>query len=199
MPLVQIDETELANLQGVTRAVTQIMGHKEGRSLMLQARKLADPSAVIPEIDAAAPLKAELDAIRAELRTEREARDAAKAEREEAQRLRAFQREWDRQRQALRTQGWTDEGLGKVEEHAKERGIADLEAAAAHWEKLNPPPPPESPRGSGGWNFFGGKQEDDGAFVKALLQSGGENEAALDREIQAALSEARGASGMARR
>ncbi len=209
----EIDESEFLASQATIKAVNEMLAHPEARSLLLHARKKANPSVVIPEIDAAAPIqnsvaafkaeiaaemKADREARAAELKAERDAREAMAAERKaekeaaaQAELVSKFHAEWDRQKGQLRADGWRDEGIAAIEKHAQERGIADLEIAAAHWEKLHPPAEPVTPNGSGSWGFMDGAPDDD-KFMKAMIESRGEDDAALNSEINAALKDFRG-------
>jgi len=192
MALVQIEEAELLQQRGVIEQINKMLGHPEARKKVLEARKITDPSVVIPELDAAAPLNSALDEMRKELKAEREERAKQEAAREERERLAEFNAGLDRQRATLRSAGWTDEGLAEIQKHAQERGIPDLEVAAAHYEKLHPPAEPVSPNGSGSWGFDVQNPGTEDTFMTAMVNSKGDNEAALDREIRAALAETRG-------
>lgn len=193
----EIEETALLNMAGVNRAVDLMMANKEARALLLKARKISDPSAVIPEIDAAEPVNAQVDEIKKMMAEEKAAREADKAERAQAEKLAEFARGWEKQRSKLRADGWRDEGIENIEKLAQERGIPDLEVAAAYFEKLHPPAEPVQPNGSGSWGFFGDQPEDD-TFIKAMLASRGDDEAALDREIAATLKDFRSQTGARR-
>ncbi len=212
MAKVEVDESDFLASQATIRAVNGMLANPEARKLLLQARKKADPSVAIPEIDAAAPIQSSVDAFKtemaaalaaerearaADLKSEREALAAMRAEREaekeaakQAALIADFQNNWNRQKAQLRADGWRDEGIEAIEKHAQERGIADLEIAAAHWEKLHPPAEPVTPNGSGSWGFMEGNDEND-KFVKAMIESRGEDEAALQTEINAALKDFR--------
>lgn len=191
MALVQIDEAELLQQKAVLEQLNKMLGHPEARKKVLEARKLADPTVVIPEIDAAAPINDAVTKIREELAEDRKARAAEKAAADEQRRLDEFNAGLERQRATLRAQGWTEEGLVALQEHAQKRGIPDLEVAAAHYEKLHPPAEPVAPNGQGSWGFFDQPPAED-TFLKSMVESHGDNEAALDREIKAALADARG-------
>ena len=79
----------------------------------------------------------------------------------------------------MRSEGWTNDGLAAVEKLAEERGNFDLEAMAALHLKMNPPPAPAEPNGMGSWGFFdGADDESSDKFVKAMLDSGGDDEGA---------------------
>ena len=208
MPKVEVDESDLLASQATIKALNEMLANPAARRLVLQARKIADPKAVIPEIDAAAPINATL----AELATQREAdrkaaaeeraalqaeRAAEKAERlaekeaaRQAQLISDFEANWSRQKASLRQEGWRDEGIAEIVAHAEKHGIADLEIAAAHWEKLHPPAEPVQPNSTGSWGFMDNVPDDD-KFVKAMLASKGDDEGALNAEISASLRDFR--------
>jgi len=198
MPAVQVEETELANLRAVADFVSKGLSNKEARKLLLQARKAVDPNAVIPEIDAAAPVLSQVEELRSLVSEQKKLMEQEAAARAEEKQLAEFRSNWDRQKAALRNAGWRDEGIAEVEKHAQERGIGDLEIAAAHWEKLHPPAEPVQPSGSGSWGFFDQPGEDD-KFVKAMMESHGEDESALNAEINATLREVRSQTAAVRR
>lgn len=204
----EVDETDFLASQATIRAVNGMLANPKAKNLLLQARKIADPTVVLPELDVANSIEAGLASVHAELaqertqraadlKADREARLAERAERDaerETQRqtdaIAKFRADWERQKAALRSEGWRDEGIAAIEKHAEERGIADLEIAAAHWEKLHPPSEPVQPNGAGSWGFMEGNPEDD-KFVKAMLESRGDDEAALNTEVNAALRDFR--------
>jgi len=187
----EVDESEFLSSQSVVRAVNAMLANKDSRKLLLQARKVADPSAVIPEIDAAAPVQSEMAEIRKLMAEQAAERAAEKAERDQQAQIDKFTAGWEKQKAQLRNNGWRDEGIAEIEKHAQERGIADLEVAAAHWEKLHPPSDPVQPNGSGSWGFFDAPKDDE-TFVKAMIDSRGDDENALNAEISAALKDYRG-------
>lgn len=192
MPNVEIDEAELLANRQVVAAVNQMMGNPKSRQLLLHARKTADPSASVPEVDAMAPVAGALDNFRKELAEERKARAEEREAEATQRRLEQATREVEGVKSRLRAAGWTADGIAAVEKMAEERGTFDLEATAALHEKLNPPPPPAEPNGMGSWGFFEGADQEGGdKFVKSMLESGGDDEGALSREIQAALRDHR--------
>ena len=191
MALVQIEEAELLQQKGVIDTLNKMLGHPEARRKVLEARKITDPTVAIPELDAAAPLNGALDEIKKQLAEDRKARAEERAAAEQERRLEAFNAGLERQRNTLRSAGWTEDGIAQVQTHAQERGIPDLEIAAAHYEKLHPPSDPVSPNGSGSWGFFDEAPAED-TFMKSMIDSQGNNEAALNAEIGKALAEARG-------
>lgn len=197
MAVREVEESAFLSSQAVVNTVNAMLANKDARKLLLQARKISDPNAVIPELDAAAPINAQVDEIKAMLASERAERAAEKAEREQQAQIQAFQQSWERQKSQLRNQGWREDGIEAIEKHAQERGIADLEIAAAHWEKLHPPAEPVQPNGSGSWGFFDQSPDDD-KFIKAMIDSRGEDDGALNAEIAATLRDYRSQLGARR-
>lgn len=193
----EVDEAQFLEAQGVIAAVNEILAHKDARQMMLKARKLANPKVVIPEIDAAAPINNEVAELRKIIEDDRRARAQEREEAAIAAKTAEFQNEWDKQKRRLRDAGWRSEGIEAVEKHAQERGIGDLEVAAAHWEKLNPPQEPAMPNGGASWGFFDQPADDD-KFVEKLLSGRGEDESALSAEIASTLRDFRTQSGARR-
>lgn len=138
----EIDETELMNYQQLASAMQKMLSKPEARKLLLQAQKLANPEAVIPELDALKPVqeaisevKKEADEVRQQLKKEREDRDNEKA-------LDAMRSKWEKGRSAARSAGYTEEGLQKLEKFMEENVIADHKLAMPAFERLNPPEAP---------------------------------------------------------
>ena len=199
MALAPPDESEMLAQQQVVQTVNRMLNNPASRRLLLQARKAADPNAVIPEIDAVAPVKSEIDEFKKLLNDERAARAAEREAETQRLAMERAERTVAQQRDRLRAKGWQDEGIAAVEQFATEHGVPNLEIAASHWEKLHPPAELATPNGSGSWNFFDDQQaEGDKKFVEAMINTRGEDEGALNREIHAALAEVRGQSAAGR-
>lgn len=193
MALAPPDEAELLASRNVVSTVNAMLANKEARKLLLRARKITDPNASIPEIDAAEPVKTELDAMKKLLDEDRETRRQEREEQAQAQAMARAELAVGQQRDRLRAAGWRDEGIAEIEKFATEHGVPDLEIAASHWEKLHPPAEPATPNGSGSWNFFDDQTaENDKKFVESMINTKGEDEGALNAEIRAALTEVRG-------
>ena len=197
MALVQIDEAELLAHRSVVASVNGMLANKDSRALLLQSQKLANPNAIIPELDAQAPLQAEIAEMRAWRKEQESLAAADRAERAQEAQIAKFEKGWEQQKSSLRAEGWRDEGIAAIEAHAQKIGVADLSIAAAHWEKLNPPAEPAQPNGSGSWGFFDNQSGNDD-FVEKMIASRGEDEAALNAEIRATLADVRGSSGLRR-
>lgn len=99
----------------------------------------------------------------------------------------AAQRSLDEQFSALRQRGYTDEGIGRIKQLMLDRTIADPEAAALLFDKLNPPPPAEhasySPQG---WDIGAAAANSDD--LKLLFTN---EDAWEDRKIAETLNEIR--------
>ena len=194
MPTREVDEVELLRLQRQDATVQNIWKNPKAKRKILEAVKDADPNARIPELEieeaARAPVMA-LETQVAEL-TKQIATD--KAEREKETKLNALSGNVEKGKAKLRKEGWTDEGVAAVEKLMEEKGILDVEIAAAFYEKQHPPQAPATPSGVGSWNFLEPVSEED-AYTKAIVASkeAANNEQLVMREANKALQEFRGA------
>jgi hypothetical protein len=189
--MVEIDETELDNYRRVARAVQTMEKNPKSRKLILEANKAAFPDMVIPEIDAKNEVLEVANAATAAATAAQKQIDGWIAAQEAQKKVDEFRSAWEGKKNTLRNQGYTDEGITKIEALAQERGIPDLDAAAALFDKLNPPPMPASPSGYGSFDLFS-PSDREGAEVKALLESKGEDSMALSKLIDSTLTEIRG-------
>ena len=98
-----------------------------------------------PEIDAKEEVMTEVEKLRDELKAIQSARETEATQRDADKKTADFADSWSKQKQKLMRSGYTDDGVAAVEKLAEERGIPDLEAAAALFEKLNPPAEPAHP------------------------------------------------------
>ena len=206
MARVEIEESDLLNMRHVAGVVETVMADPESRQQFLRLAKQRNPRLSIPEVDAAAPVIAEVHGISSKMdafiAAQEEARkgDAAKMQafldEQAAARAQAaadaevakFHQTWAQQEADLRKQGWRESGLKQVREFAETHGIADLTIAADAFERRNPQPGPVESRP--GWNLFSGPTEED-TFVKDQMQAMGNDDSRLDREIAATLAEIR--------
>ena len=118
---------------------------------------------------------------------------AKDAEREKNEKLASLNSKMESGRRALRDAGWTKEGIEGVEKLMEDKGILDHEIAAAFIEKQNPPQEVMSPRAFGGFNFVEQPKDED-AFLKALLDSKGDDDNAVLRAAVDAVGDLRGAA-----
>lgn len=206
MAKVEIEESDLLNMRHVAGVVEQVMAVPEARSQFLRLAKAANPRLSIPEVDAAAPVVAAVQASHkkmdefmaaqnvAEAARQKkfdefmEAQAAERAQNEDDKRISAFQQTWADQEAELRREGWRQSGLEQVRQFAETNGIANLKIAADAFERRNPQPGPVESRP--GWNLFTGPTEED-TFVKDQMQAQGNDDSRLDREIAATLAEIR--------
>jgi len=188
MANVEIEESELQNLRRVAN-VANVIGKDPDRRRRLQ--ELA--AEAMPEEAGDLPLiRKELttfqQTIRDELKADREAR-AKKEEEDAANRTtKELEQRWLSGRSKLREDGYTDEGLDKLETWMEKNGVANHSIAAAAYERENPPPPPVETGGSS-WNFFD-QRDNPESGLEMLLK--GDDEGFLRKQIDTSLKEVRG-------
>ncbi len=191
MAVIEVDESEFAALKRVRDTVAKIANAPEAKKLMQKAHKLVDPNAVTPDLDAdeaETKTKTEWQTKFQEL----EAKIATdKAEREKNDSLAALNSKFEAGRAALRDQRYTAEGIEAVEKFMNERGIPDHLVAAAYLEKQNPPQEVMNPRAFGSFNFVEPPKDDD-TFLKALLDSKGDDDSAVLKAAVEAVGDLRG-------
>jgi hypothetical protein len=188
--LVEIDETQLGAYQKVTEELNRLLNNPKTRRMVLQAKKTLDPDALIPELDAAEPLRAEQDAISQKLDALQKRLEEAEEKRVERERLQELSSVWEKGRSKLRTNGYTDEGLQEVEKFMEEKGIADHEVAAAAFERLHPPVEPVRSTGGNRFDLFNADDRTSD-HMKALLNNP-DDPIALDSIINDTLRQVRG-------
>lgn len=195
MALIEVDESELGNLRRIRETVAKIAAVPEGKRLIQKAHKLVDPNAATPDLDAD-ELKAKADGEWQKKFDELQAKiEADKAEREKTDKLALLNAKMEAGRKALKDAGWTEEGIKGVEKLMEDKGILDHEIAAAYIERQNPPREVMNPRAFGGFNFVEQPKEED-AFLKALLDSKGDDDNAVLKAAVDAVGEIRhGARG----
>ena len=193
MATVEIEEADLLNYRHIHGMVDTIMKQPELRKTFLETAKKANPRLAIPEVDAAAPVLAAVGGIEKRLTDFLAAQTERERKADEDGRIRAFQSRWADQEQALLRGGWQAKGIEGVKKFAEENGISDLGIAADAFERRNPQPDPAQSSGAGWGALFGGNTPSEGdTFVSDMMKSSGENEARLDREINATLADIRG-------
>lgn len=139
MAKIEIDDTEYERLQRAMGLLTKLDGDPRTKPHLEAALKIQDPN-LQTEADVAErmtkPVVEKFEAATAEIKgyfeklTERDNAQAKAAT--EASITEAFTR--------LRGAGYTDEGIEKIKAIMVDRSVADPEAAAALFDKLNPPP-----------------------------------------------------------
>lgn len=193
MPAVEIDETELAQLRGVRDTVANMLKNPKSRTQLLHAQKLANPNAVIPEIDAPAPFIEALSKTNATLEEVKKQLADDRSAREDEKRLGTLNAKWESGRATLRARGYTAEAIEKIEKEIMEpNGVADHEIAANHFDKLHPQAEPLGV-GSNRMIFsdvFSADAKKDGNPLKHLFD--GNDEAFLQSVVPDTLREVRG-------
>ena len=190
MPLVEVDDRELAEYQKITGFLKQGLSNPKTRRKILEVQRTLNPDAAIPELDAAAPMQDELAEVRKTLAEMNKTLADDKAEREQQKQLASLQRQWDKGRALLRKQGYVDEGIEAVEKFMEEKGIADHEVGMAAFERLRPAPEPVPVSGNR-FDVFGQKAGDGDANLKALFANP-DDRGALNGLITESLKTVRG-------
>lgn len=190
--VVELDEAEYLRLTGLNNFAHKMLSHPEAGKLVEQAGKLVDPNLKTPRLDAAAQAAAPVQSVAGELAALRKQMEDDKAEAARNQTLNALRAQRDSGISALRSQGWTDDGIKGVEKLMEEKGILDPLDAAAIFEKHHPPQNIAMPGSSGGWNFLDGMTADDSdADLKKLIETKGEVDSVSDHIARKALHEVR--------
>jgi hypothetical protein len=194
MAKVEIEEADFLASRQLTQAIQAMMAKPESRKKLLEAQKIVNPNAVTA--------RDYQDEVLDEVRKERDERLAFQKKLEDDKAAEAVERRtsefrstWERQKQTVRERypDLNDKGVEDIEKLAQDRGIPDLEAAAALYRQLNPPPAIEHPSGPSGFNLFDIPQQDDMKdHMKKLMDSGGENESELNAMIRETLADVRG-------
>lgn len=193
MALIEVDESEFAALKRVRDTVAKIANAPDAKKLLQKAHKLVDPNAVTPDLDAddakekdKSESQKQIDELKAQIA-------ADKAEREKNETLARLNTKFEAGRAKLKNERrYTPQGIERVEKFMEERGIADHEIAADHLERQDGPPPEVmSPRAFGSFNFIEPPKDDD-TFVKALLESKGDDDGAVLKAAVEAVGDLRG-------
>jgi hypothetical protein len=191
MAAVEIDEVELLRLRKQDQTVHALLANPKAKRKIFEAYKEHDPNVRIPELELEEAARASVASVKDDVEALRKQLAERDAENEKRAKLDALNGNIEKGKSKLRREGWTDDGIAAVEKLMEERGIVDVEIAAAYYEKANPPQNPVSPRGVGGWGFIESVQDNE-TDLKALIDSRGNNEALADKMAREALNEARG-------
>jgi len=191
MPTVDMDENEYAawqNSKHIMPVLAQIEAHPEAKELAQKAVLLAAPNRAGPE----AKIRQEVDQRFNEFRSGFDELKGVILEgekkREAAETQAKLLEDWNKGKAKLRGQGYTEEGLEEVHKLMEERGIADHEAAAALYERMNPPPEPLITGGTR-WDWAAPETKN-APDLKPLFE--GRDDEFLGPAIANALKEARG-------
>ena len=191
MPMIEVDENQFHNDRKVVELVQKMLAKPSARRKVLEAHKDIDPNVAIPEIDAAEPVKAAVEAATKQMSdfiAEQRKRDA---ERDEEAKKREFIGKFEQGRDLLRGYGVTAEGLAKVEELMTSAGIVDHEIGYAAFSKLNPEPEPAPPAPNFGFGGIFNADKNPDEFIKSMHASKGNDESAMDKHIHEILQDVR--------
>lgn len=142
MPKVEIEESELAALQQVTKFFQTGLANPKTRQDVLRLQKTLNPEAVIPELEAADHVSATVKTVEEKVDAVLKRLDERLAKDEETSREKTLREQVDTGRAQLRAAGYNAEGVEKVEKFMLENGVANYAAGMAYFEKLNPPSAP---------------------------------------------------------
>ena len=142
MAIREIEESELNNLVGVAQVFDAALKNPQTREQALRMVKAVKPDAVIPELDAADPIREELAEMREIIEQDR-------AERREREINGQFAQKWQEgQNYVRRDKKYTAEGLAQIEEFMVDNAIADHRIGVAAFEAMNPTALPMTPGGA---------------------------------------------------
>jgi hypothetical protein len=178
MALIEVDQDEFAKLQAeltTSRShrdwMNRVGGNPKTRRKLLELVREDNPSVAIPELDAAAPILSEVAEERKARQALEKRLDDEKLERETRERAAAATSQIEREHERLRAQGWSTEGIAKIEAVMGERGLLDYEAGAALVEKQQPKEDALLPSNYGrNWDLFEPPAEDNDIKRGAVAQ-----------------------------
>lgn len=159
MPLIEVDEDEAKAGAAARNLLDKFYTNPKTRSKLLGLVKDLNPDAPIPELDVAAPLRAEMDEFRkhvgdsvAELKTlltqDKQTREVTSV--------------IERERSKMRKAGYSDEDIAATEKIMEERGVVDYDMAAAYYKQTQVKPEPVNDvyGMDRAWNFAAPREED---------------------------------------
>jgi predicted RNase H-like nuclease (RuvC/YqgF family) len=170
----EISDAQYQELVGAHRLMSALV-NGEHRGETLKLFKKLNPKAPIPEIDAAEPVLTEVTSLKKQIESLQKKLDDDKQDTK-------LQQQFDR---LSRERGITTDGLEKIKTLMVEKAIADPEAAADHWERLNPKPEPIQPAGWVGSSFMDVEGDKE---LEPWLQN---EDRASDQEIATVINEYR--------
>jgi hypothetical protein len=193
--MIEVDELEWQNAVKLRDTVNGMLSKSPStRRKLLESQKEAFPDVVIPELDAAKPVIEVAEAVRKELADFKKEQEERYKKEQDERLTNDRSAKWEAGRNRL-----LQEGLKAVEDLMVKKGIADHDDGRIIFEKLNPPATPAvSSGGSGPWGFMDQQDETLDKNFKALIESKGNDERALNNLINSALNEARGAAPVRR-
>lgn len=153
MPLVEVEDTQLnalkaqlAESQNWQKAWSQILADPELKESGWELFKKKFPDVPVPELDAIKagrkPVVDAVETVRKEFEEYKAAQEKRESERAERERETAAKTTIAGARRKLKSEGWDDEGIEKIEALMQERSIGDYDVAAAYVRSQIPVPSP---------------------------------------------------------
>lgn len=190
---VEVDELEFNNGQQTIAAVRKLMAHPKAALLIEEARKMVEPDAPTPRLDAHKQSSEPLTKLEAKIAELQKKIEDEKAESEKNTKLTQLAERVEKGNAALLKDGWTKDGIKALDEFREKEGIIDPIAAAAYYEKLHgaqvAPATPSSSIGS--WDFTQPSTQDED-YTKKLLETRGESESLVLGQAMKSLKDFRG-------
>lgn len=190
MPLQEIDEAELVALRRNNTLLARALGDTKSREQVLTALKIANPDLPVPELDAKAPVIAEINGLKNELAEFRKSAEEERAARVAEKRQAELNAKWSAGQAKAKSQGYSGDGLSELEKFMEEKGIFDHDIAIPAFERLHPPATPVSPTGNR-FDFFAKQPSENGDENMKRLWAG-DDEGFLQGAISDTLKQARG-------
>lgn len=187
----ELTETEVMNLRGIAGAVDRMLKNPESRKRLLEAQKIINPNAVIPELDATRPLNDAISGMNKKMDDLANSIAKDKQDRSDMEARARMQSQWEAGRATANRAGYTKEGLEALENFMVEKGIADHEVAMPAFERINPPSAPISASKSG-FDLLQQSVSDATEEMKKLIESRGQDRGAVNSLVAKTLSEVRG-------
>ena len=191
--VIEVDETEFQNGQQTIAAVRKLMAHPDAALLIERARKLVEPDAPTPRLDAHKQSNEPIEKLHGEIADLKKSLAEKDAEREKNEKLAALAAKVEKGNTKLASEGWTADGIKALDEFREKEGILDPVHAAAVYEKLHGSQvAPATPSSSiGGWDFTAPATQDE-EYTKKLLETRGDSESLVMNQAMKSLKEFRG-------
>lgn len=190
--MVEVSEEDLMRDKNLRAQVERILSNPDARLLVEQAAKIVDPQAKTPTLDQRKVVEEPISALRKEMTDFIAAQNKDREEREAKSKRDEISNQVSSGLGRLRASGWTDEGVKGVEKIMEEKGILDVDIAAAYFEKQHPPQAPVKSGGAGAWNFMDLPTDSSDADLKKMVENRGQHEGLIDKMAMDALAEIRG-------
>ena len=134
----EVSEEALLQFTKLNSTIKKLLEHPEARTMVLKAQKIVEPNMIIPELDN--PQVKEIEKIKRELEDYKKSQEDARIKAESDEHINRLMKKWNTDKEKLKNKyKYTDEGIKRIEDFCTERGISDIEAGAALFEKVHPP------------------------------------------------------------